>query len=160
MHDQKLQPLRHPNPTMRSTLRFERWHRHSIYVVCAWLTLTGMMWLVAHYFMRFAGQFGETMHPFEPWSMKLHGAGAMLFLFIIGSMANSHIRGALKGQRNLVSGWTMIVVLLVLAITGYGLYYVADEASRPFWSSVHWITGAGLGALLALHVLLGRRSTK
>jgi uncharacterized membrane protein len=127
--------------------------------VCVWLTASGALWLAAHYWMRTAGEFGESIHPLEPWSMKLHGAGAMLMLFFIGSLMNSHIRRAIKAHRNLYSGWSMLAMLLVLTVTGYGLYYLASEQSRPLWSAVHWIIGLVFPALVVLHIALGRRSS-
>jgi len=139
-------------------VRLERWHRRCIYGVAGWLTATGLLWLLAHYLLRPAGEFGEGVHPLEPWSMKLHGAGAMVALFFIGSLMNSHIRRALKGGRNLVSGWSMIGLLSALILSGYALYYVASEQSRPIWSAAHWIIGLALPLLLFLHIALGRAS--
>jgi hypothetical protein len=139
-------------------LRLERWHRRSVYLVSALLMLSGVAWLIARYFLRPAGEFGETIHPLEPWAMKLHGAAVMAMLFFLGSLMNGHIRRALHGSRNRVSGWAMMVTLSVLTFTGFGLYYLAGESDRPLWSAVHWIVGLALGLLLALHVVLGRRS--
>lgn len=153
MHTHKPRPRHHIN------LRMERWHRRCIYACCGALLATGVAWLVARYFMRPVGQFGETIHPLEPLAMKLHGASAMLMLFFLGSMMNGHIRRALKAGRNLVSGWSMIVTFTLLVATGFGLYYLAGEADRPLWSSVHWIGGLVLGAALVLHIVLGRRSS-
>lgn len=148
-----------PSHSLRQvSLRLERWQRRCIYAVLAWLTATGMLWLLAHYFMRSVGEFGERIHPLEPWSMKLHGAGAMAALFFIGSLLNLHFRRAIKSGRNLLSGWAMIVFLAALAISGYGLYYLASEESRPLWSIAHWVTGLVLPVLTVLHIVLGRKS--
>ena len=140
-------------------LRLERWHRRCVYVASALLILSGAAWLIARYFLRPAGEFGETIHPLEPWAMKLHGAAAMFMLFFLGSLMNSHIRRALHGSRNRVSGWAMMLTLSVLTFTGFGLYYLAGESDRPLWSATHWIVGLALGALIVLHVLLGRRGS-
>jgi hypothetical protein len=139
-------------------LRMERWHRRCIYTSCVLLLTTGVLWLLAHYCLRVPGEFGETVHPLEPWSMKIHGAAAMITLFFIGSLLNSHIRRAMKSGRNLTSGWAMIALLSALALSGYALYYIASETSRPTWSMIHWLIGLTLPALLGLHVVLGRKS--
>lgn len=148
----KTSPQRHVN------VRLERWHRHCIYGIAAWLTATGLLWLLAHYLLRAAGEFGESVHPLEPWSMKLHGAGAMVALFFLGSLMNSHMRRALKAGRNPASGWSMVALLSALILSGYALYYIASEQSRPIWSAAHWIVGLALPLLFILHIALGRRS--
>jgi hypothetical protein len=79
-------------------------------------------------------------------------------LFFAGSLFHIHIRRAIRAGRNLFTGWAMIVTLLSLALTGYGLYYLAGESDRPLWSLLHWIVGLGAAGLLALHVVVGRRS--
>ena len=139
-------------------LRLERWHRRCIYASFLVLLASGAAWLVARYFLRPVGQFGEAIHPLEPWAMKVHGAAVMAMLFFLGSLMNSHIRRALKSGRNVASGWGMIVTMALLVATGFGLYYLAGEADRPRWSLVHWAVGLGLAALFAAHVMLGRAS--
>ena len=150
---------KHPHtPRHHINLRLERWHRRCVYGSGAALLVTGCAWLAAHYFLRGQGQFGESVSPIEPWAMKLHGAAAMFMLFFLGSLMNSHIRRALKSRRNLASGWTMIVSFVCLIATGFGLYYLAGESDRGVWSALHWVVGLGAGALLVLHIRLGRAS--
>jgi hypothetical protein len=138
-------------------LRLERWHRFCIYGACGWLTATGLLWLAAHYFWRPVGEFGETISPWEPLSMKLHGAGAMVILFFAGSLLNIHIRRALKVGRNISSGWCMLALLLLLTASGYVLYYLAGEGNRNIWSMSHWLAGLAFPMLLLLHIVLGRK---
>jgi hypothetical protein len=149
-----------PSTAHRLSFRLERWQRRGIYASGALLLLSGLAWLVARYFMRPVSEFGETVHPLEPWAMKLHGAAAMAFLFLVGGLVQLHIRRALRAGRNLVTGWAMIGTLLLLVFTGYGLYYVAGESDRPVWSALHWIVGLGTGVLLVLHIVIGRRSVR
>lgn len=138
-------------------LRLERWHRWSVYASGAALMLSGVVWLLAHYLMRPVSEFGETVHPLEPWAIKLHGGAAMAMLFYLGSLMPVHIRRALRAGRHLLSGWSMIVTMALLIVTGFGLYYVAGESDRPAWSALHWGPGLALGLLSVLHVALGRR---
>ncbi|HZX29162.1 MAG TPA: DUF4405 domain-containing protein [Telluria sp.] len=149
---------RHTDPRLHINLRLERWHRRALYTVMTVLFGSGALWLIARYFLRQPGEFGETVHPIEPWAIKLHGAAAMAALFFAGTLLNGHIRRALKSRRNLASGWSMIAALALLLASGYGLYYLASEAGRPLWSSAHWIAGLVFGPLAVLHVVLGRRT--
>lgn len=163
-----MRQLKHPknslhHPGLRSHVmrfRLERWHRFSLYGISGLLVASGILWLVAHYFLRGAGEFGETVNPLEPWSMKLHGAAAMATLFFVGSLLNNHIRRAHHARRNRYSGWSMATLLAWLTLSGYALYYLASEASRSLWSAGHWIPGLLLPLLLALHIFLGRRAAR
>lgn len=150
--------MAHHKHASHINLRLERWHRRCIYASCLLLLLSGAAWLVARYFLRPVGPFGETIHPIEPWAMKVHGAATMAMLFFLGSLMNSHIRRALKSRRNLVSGWMMLATMTLLTLTGFALYYVASESDRPLWSRIHWIVGLGLAALMIVHVWVGRAS--
>ncbi len=153
------QSLHHPSRALAAaSMRLPSWQRRGFYGVFGGLLATGAAWLAAHFFLRGAGAFGMTIHPLEPWSMKLHGAAAMAALWLAGSLFHLHIRRGLAAGRNLPAGWSMIVLLLLLTLTGYALYYVAGEESRPLWSVVHWVAGLLLPALVWLHVATGRRT--
>lgn len=138
-------------------LRLERWHRRSIYASLLLLLSSGSVWLIVRYFMRPVGQFGATIHPLEPWAMRLHGGAAMLVLFFLGSLMNAHIRRAIKAGRNLASGLSLLSLIVVLVVSGFGLYYLADEDSRKLWSLSHWIIGLAAAATFILHLLIGQR---
>ncbi|MYM22141.1 DUF4405 domain-containing protein [Duganella sp. FT135W] len=139
-------------------LRLERWHRRAIYVSLAALLLSGATWLLARYFLRPMTEYGEMVHPLEPLAMKLHGGAAMIVLFFLGSLMNAHIRRAIKAGRNLVTGWSMIALMVTLIASGFGLYYLAGDGDRVIWSIVHWTIGLAGAGLFVLHVVLGRRS--
>ena len=155
------QSLHHPSHRpAASNLRIERWQRRALYASVALLTLSGLVWIFAHYFWRPVTQFGEGVSPLEPLSMKLHGAAAIALFFFVGSILNGHIRRALKTRRNRLTGWSMAALLTVLTLSGYALYYLASENSRSLWSLVHWIPGCLLALALALHVRVGRRTAR
>lgn len=141
-------------------MRLERWQRWAIYGSIGLLSVSGMVWIYAHFFLHSTTQFGETGNALEPWSMKLHGAAAMVTLFFIGSLLNGHIRRALRAGRNRLTGWGMIGMLGFLTVSGFGLYYLASENSRPIWSALHWGVGSALVFGLAAHIVQGRRTTR
>ncbi|HEY1058238.1 MAG TPA: DUF4405 domain-containing protein [Limnobacter sp.] len=141
-----------------TNLRIPGWSRRAVYTSLLALAGTGFLWLLAHHLLRKPGEFGELVHPLEPWSMKLHGAAAMFALFFTGSILHSHIRRAIRSGRNRFSGWAMVLVLSVLTLSGYWLYYFTSEETRPLWSTLHWVVGAALCGLVLTHVWIGRRS--
>jgi hypothetical protein len=141
-------------------LRMERWHRRSLYAAVIALTASGMLWLTGHYFLRSPGEFGPTIHPLEPWSMRLHGAAALTMMFFVGSVLNGHIRRAWRAASNLTAGCSLIAVITLLTVTGYCLWYVAGESSRGTWSIIHWVLGLSFPQLLIWHIVRGRRSRR
>ena len=131
-----------------------------MYGATALLTVSGILWLVLHYFLTASGKYGPQIHPLEPWMLRLHGAAAMAGLVIYGSLLPVHVRRAWSIRRNVVLGIGLTSVMLLLTVTGYLLYYAGDEDARPVISAGHWILGLGVPALLVWHVVSGRARTR
>ena len=133
-------------------------HRRWVYWSAAGLLASGALWLVFHYFVRTRGEFGDTAHPLEIWWLRLHGGCAMLALVVMGSLLPVHVRRGWHQRKNLFAGCMLGALALLLIATGYALYYIGDEVTRPWISALHW--GVGLGAPLVLiwHVWRGRRA--
>lgn len=148
--------IAHRHQAHTAALKLERWHRWSIYLTFAGLVGSGAMWLIAHYTLRVVNEFGSAPHPLEAWSMKCHGAAAMLSLFLIGSMLHLHIRRGLKQRRRLAWPLTLLFLCAMLATTGFGLYYLVNEDSRPIWSAAHWLPGLMLPLAFIAHIAVGR----
>lgn len=142
-----------------SGIRLSPSHERWVLSLSVALLISGALWLAFHYFITLPGEFGEQRHPLEAWWLRLHGAAAMVFLIVLGTMLPIHIRRAWKLRRNYRTGGVMVSVVTVLVITGYGLYYASGENLRIWISAAHW--GIGLFAMPALivHVLIGKRST-
>ena len=143
---------------LRRTPRlFSRRRELLVHGVLAGLWLSGALWLVLHYFLRRAGEFGVLPHPLEPWVLKLHGAFAFATLGIGGLLWAVHIVPMwLRGHRR-PSGIAITALFALLALSGYLLYYTGDEDLRAGIALLHWL--AGLVALLPMlvHVLRRRR---
>jgi cation transport ATPase len=135
--------------------RLEAWQRWLVYGSSALLLASGVLWLVFHYGLRVATDFGLQPHPLEYAWLRLHGAAAMLGLVAIGSLLPAHVARAWEARKNRAAGGIMLAVFAALAATGYLLYYFATEASRGWLSLLHW--GLGLAAVPALfwHVRAG-----
>jgi hypothetical protein len=145
-------------PAARRTdsIRLGPWHQGAVYGATAALVVSGIIWLVLHYFVAVPGEYGPQIHPLEPWMLRLHGAAAMAGLVIYGSLLPVHIRRAWSIRRNIVLGIGLVAFLLLLTVTGYLLYYAGDENTRPVISATHWILGLAVPALLAWHIVSGR----
>jgi hypothetical protein len=133
-------------------------HRRWIYWSGAALFASGALWLLFHYFVHTHGQFGETAHPLEIWWLRLHGGFAMLALVVLGSLLPVHVRRGWHLRKNLLAGWTLGLLALLLIASGYGLYYVGNETTRPWISALHWLFGLAAPLVLTWHVWRGRQA--
>lgn len=120
------------------------------------LAATGLAWLVLHHFVRVPGDFGIARHPLEIWSLRLHGAAAMAFLVLMGTLLPVHVRRAWRARRNLATGIAMLAANAMLVATGYALYYAGSESLRSWSSVIHWSVGLGAVALMTTHIAAGR----
>jgi hypothetical protein len=141
----------------RGSIRLSRRHRAWVYATFALLFLSGALWLLARFGLRTQGEFGETANPLEPWSLKLHGAAAMLFLVLLGTLLPGHVRRAWNARMSRGPGALLLGLSGVLILSGYALYYLAGEEIRWIVSPLHWVVGLLLPAGLAWHVWEGRR---
>ena len=130
---------------------------HLLWFYSAFLTLflSGMVWIVVHYYIRCGGE--DCIPSLEPDILKIHGAAAMLALILFGTLFPIHIRRGWVAKINRGNGTFLIGVTVILIVTGYGLYYGGSEGVR-FLS--HWIHIA-LGSLFPLfvlwHIVSGRK---
>ena len=133
-------------------------HRRWLAATFTLLFISGVLWLVFHYFIHVKTEFGEGPHPLQQWWMKLHGLAAMATLIVAGSLLLGHIRKAWQHHQNRLSGGTMVAIMAALTLTGYALYYFGGEESRPIISMAHWVIGVAALPLLILHIVSGRRA--
>jgi hypothetical protein len=131
-------------------------HERAVYLTFAALLVTGAGWLVCHYLLSPAGEPAPLPHPLEGLWLELHGAAGMLALVVFGSLFTAHMTKAWALGRGRASGGTLAGLFVLLAATGYGLYYVADDDARSWISVIHWVVGLGTPILLVAHVWMLR----
>lgn len=137
-------------------IRFSRTHRHWLTGIFIALWLSGVLWLVFHYFLAAEGEFGPVPNVLEKWWLRLHGFAAFATLVAIGSVLPVHARLAWQLNKNRSTGLGMKGALAWLALTGYALYYFADAEARPWLPWLHWAAGLAVPALVVLHIRSGR----
>lgn len=146
------------SPLMRrNSVKLSRQHRAWLYSVTVALYLTGAVWAWLHYLRAPTDEFAARS-PMEPWMLKLHGAGAMLILLVLGTLLPGHVRSAWHARRNRLNGTALLAVFAFLTASGYGLYYFGDERWRSWTSWSHLGMGLALPAIIILHIWTGRRS--
>jgi cation transport ATPase len=144
----------HPRAnSVRLSVRHGRWVAGTSLV----LLLSGVLWLLFHYFVAVPGDFGAAAHPLEAWWLRVHGAAAMGFLIVLGTVLPVHARRAWNLRRNRWTGAAVLGVIAALLVTGYALYYAGSEELRPWISGIHWVIGLIAAPTLVLHGLTGRQ---
>lgn len=147
-------------PSRLRQVRLGKRHEASVLVCVAALVITGLLWLLFHFFVVVQGEFGEQHHPLEAWWLRLHGLAGMGALLLFGSLMPLHIRNAWQHGANRWSGGTLVVLMSVLTVSAYALYYAGGEQTRPWISTFHWVAGCVLGLSLPVHVLQRRRNRR
>jgi hypothetical protein len=143
----------HPRLQQRLSRQHELW----VYATGSALALTGIGWLICHFLLRAPG---PGPHPMEVWWLRLHGASLIGFLVVLGTLLPVHAVYGWRHRMNRGTGVVMLAVAGVLTLSGYGLYYLVDDQWRARTSLLHWIVGLLGVALLALHVVRGRRTAR
>jgi hypothetical protein len=149
---------RHPRRSKphQAGLRLSPRRRHALYAALGAALGTGILWLIFHYFLTRQGEFGSEPHPLEAWWLRLHGACAFAVLWLGGMLWSVHIRPALSRPGKRVSGLLLLACLMILAATGYLLYYAADEGVRDVVRWAHWLVGILLAVVLPIHIIRAR----
>jgi hypothetical protein len=137
-------------------IRLSRAQQSWIYSTFGVLFLSGLWWTFLHFWGRTQGTFGEESSPFEPVSLEIHGAAAMVFLLVFGSLIPGHIRGGLLARKNFKNGISLVALSAILIVSGYLLYYSSGERVRTAVEWVHLAVGIAAVPALIWHVLAGR----
>ena len=130
----------------RSKLLLAPLQKRILYLTTATLWFSGAIWL---YLLE--------ADPSRPLWMKLHGAAAMIFLIVFGTLLVQHIpAGWLQADQRPSGGW-LVLTCVLLIVSGWGLYYVGNEVIRSLTSRFHTVLGLLLPVLLFLHIRLANR---
>lgn len=140
------------------SVRFGSSRLRAFYLIGVGVWLSGGLWLLFHYFLTKQGEFGPQSNPLEPWWLKLHGAFAFAAIWFFGLLWASHITVAWPFRRRRLSGSVLAAVILWLIVSGYLLYYVANDTARSILSVSHWAIGLACPLLYWAHRVRKKRT--
>lgn len=138
---------------LQEKVRLEPFHRRLFYIVFAILWLSGALWLGIQWLKD--PSLGPVRTPVQALAMRVHGAILLVYLPMLGTLI-THVRRGAALKANRWSGFTVIGLNGVLLLSGWMLYYVADDTVRDWSSAIHWGLGCLMLVLIIAHVLLGR----
>lgn len=140
-----------PSPAEPGTsVRAACWRKTLVWAIFG-LWTSGVAWLAARFLFASETDFGLQVPEWAAKVLAVHGGAAMLSLVAFGAWLPVHVVPRLRQQCHRLTGFTQLGLLAILAVTGFGLYYVAGEDSRPAWSVIHWAAGLILPAVFLIH---------
>lgn len=126
----------------------------ALYLSTAALVVSGLLWLSVHHLawpiVSHASLEGLPS-PWEPWLMKVHGAAMMLMLFMVGRLSGTHVMKGWRQHWRVAEGLGLLVGVVLLALTGYSLYYLIPDNWRDANGWFHGVMGLIWGATLIVH---------
>jgi hypothetical protein len=132
-------------------------HRRTLYVVSALLWLTGTFWLYFFYLGKRRGSLGPFGNESATMCLKIHGAAAMAFLIVLGTLLLDHVGLGWPHKRQRPTGVSLLSLCGVLIVTGWGLYYIGEEWLHDVTSVIHSILGFALPLFIFFHARLAKR---
>ncbi len=140
-------------------LQLSRLHRLTLYAACLTLFISGAAWAWIHHLDE-SGRASDGWVELKQPLIAIHGFSAMAFVLLLGTLLMVHVRHAWHAHKNRKNGVFFLAVMGLLVLSGYALYYLADENRRARVSNFHLWLGVAAPALLILHIWLGLRSTQ
>ena len=141
---------------LRSAAALSQLHRRALMVTGSLLWLSGVAWLLLHFYAPIESDFGPEANPLEPWMLKAHGLAMIAALLAIGGLLTAHVLAGWEIRQQRIKGIAIGATVLVLTATGYFLYYAGNQQLRASASAIHWILGLGSPAIFLWH-RAGRR---
>ncbi len=134
--------------------------RLSVRLVALLLWITGGGWLIAHFFFQQSSDFGTQPSGWEPALLHAHGILAVGGVFMFGWIASRHMAERWNQSDGRVSGLTLAAATAILVISGYLLYYIADERFNLAIASTHEVLGVLALAFALIHWRIRSRQSK
>lgn len=100
-----------------------------------------------------------------PFDMRLpvvagHVIAALWLLMLFGASWTVHMRHGWRIRQNLGSGFSLVGGMLLLGLTGVGIYYFGDE-DLSLWSSMgHTLIGIIAPLFLFYHISVGKLTAR
>ena len=137
-------------------MRFATAHRWLLYLAFAGVALSGLAWT----WLDLVHGFGPSPEQFiqlaKAWLGKAHGAFAMLGLVAFGSALAIHVPTGWAGNARRASGIALVAATLLLAVTGFLLYYAGSDTLREWSTWLHLGAGVAVCAAFAGHRIVSR----
>lgn len=134
--------------------------RNWIYGIVGCLWLTGCAWLILDQFFMGSGPFGPTPHPWESTLLLLHGVVAILSMYLLGWVTARHVLRWWPARLRRVSGGGLAVFMVILAASGFALFFLTDDHWLHYSAVSHEAFGLAVTVFAIRHWLYRRPETR
>ena len=107
-------------------------------------SVTGLLYLIGHDFQIQRSTLGSHR------ILATHGISGVLSAIALGSVLPFHLKAGYKSKRKWLSGFSQLIFLIALMVSGVLLYY-GPEAIRDDVIFMHWMVGLLFFAIFMLH---------
>lgn len=147
-----------PPHLVHHAVALPRWQRQGVAWATALVWASGALWLALHWGWPALSDEGLPLNaPGKLWSVRLHGAGVLLILLVIGGLMPVHIRLAWRLRRHRLGGVLNLALLGALTASGYALWYASDGGWHEAAEWLHWVVGLPLPLVLWHHAWWAQR---
>lgn len=122
---------------------WQRWFTIAVLTICS---LSGIAFLLGHEFHISRDFLGNRI------ILIMHGVSAAIALIAFGTVLPFHIKAGLKANKNLISGISQLVFIVILVITAMLLYYGPEELHEGS-ETLHWILGLIFFVIFVFHAI-------
>ena len=131
--------------------------RKAIYVLLGGLWLTGCLWLILDQFFAPPGQFGPTLHPWQPGLLLVHGIASIFAMYLLGWITARHVIRWWPGRSRRLSGTLLAAFLVLLVVSGFALFFLSDDRGQRIAALSHDVLGVAVTVSGIQHWFFARR---
>lgn len=89
------------------------------------------------------------------YTVAAHVLFSYVMLCLFGAIWRIHILVGMKLKQKLVSGFSLTGIMIILAITGVGIFYLGNDTASVVASVTHLLLGTLIIFFFLFHILIG-----
>ncbi len=121
--------------------------------VCTIAFLSGALLLPTTFEMRLEWEVPWRLaNDHRTWVVAFHVLCGYVLVSVLGALWSIHMRVGWRRKQKQTSGALLVFISAFLAVTGIGIYYLANEKAQAFDSLLHAVAGVILLPLYVRHL--------
>ncbi len=134
------------------SVRFPKIYRQCLYGMFLLSCCSGSSFFILKTWFVQQGEYGLVKHAWQYPALQIHGAMAFLMMVGFGFVLGAHMPKSWKTKEKRKTGILLLTMPSLLILSGYLLYYVAQDTFREWLEYTHLAIGLLLPLGLTLHI--------